>query len=570
MGLIPQYFIDDLVAKSDIVDIIEQRVPLKKQGKEFAACCPFHNEKTPSFTVSPEKQFYHCFGCGAHGTAIGFLIEYENLDFIEAIDVLAENLGLEVPREENGQPRPSKSELEPLYDVLQQAALHFQQQLKSHPQAIDYLKQRGLSGAIARDFLLGFAAAGWDHLLKTMSDKFSPTILDQAGLLSSNDQGRVYDKFRERIMFPIRNRRGQIIAFGGRIIGSGEPKYLNSPETPVFNKSDTLYGLYEARKRSHKLEQIIVVEGYMDVVALAQHGINNAVATLGTATTAQHLKQLFRTVHRIVFCFDGDRAGRDAAWRALEHAMPVLRDGQEIHFLFLPDGEDPDSYVRLQGSDAFNAIVADATPLSVYLLDNLKARHNISTMEGRGALKIEADQLLKNLPANLLREQLQTRLGHITSLEAKTRTRNPPAPQRSQSRSRNIQVTSMRLAIASLLQHPELAAEAPTEKITPLEQLPGGTVLSEVHTMLSTSQNLSPAILAERFRDSPYQSVVDQLISWTPPASEDETWKSLFRDALAQLQRQLREQRLSELLHSSDSNQLSPQEKLELQQLLVG
>lgn len=570
MGLIPQYFIDDLVAKSDIVDIIEQRVPLKKQGKEFAACCPFHNEKTPSFTVSPEKQFYHCFGCGAHGTAIGFLIEYENLDFIEAIDVLAENLGLEVPREENGQPRPSKSELEPLYDVLQQAALHFQQQLKSHPQAIDYLKQRGLSGAIARDFQLGFAAAGWDHLLKTMSDKFSPTILDQAGLLSSNDQGRVYDKFRERIMFPIRNRRGQIIAFGGRIIGSGEPKYLNSPETPVFNKSDTLYGLYEARKRSHKLEQIIVVEGYMDVVALAQHGINNAVATLGTATTAQHLKQLFRTVHRIVFCFDGDRAGRDAAWRALEHAMPVLRDGQEIHFLFLPDGEDPDSYVRLQGSDAFNAIVADATPLSVYLLDNLKARHNISTMEGRGALKIEADQLLKNLPANLLREQLQTRLGHITSLEAKTRTRNPPAPQRSQSRSRKIQVTSMWLAIASLLQHPELAAEAPTEKITPLEQLPGGTVLSEVHTMLSTSQNLSPAILAERFRDSPYQSVVDQLISWTPPASEDETWKSLFRDALAQLQRQLREQRLSELLHSSDSNQLSPQEKLELQQLLVG
>lgn len=570
MGLIPQYFIDDLVAKSDIVDIIEQRVPLKKQGKEFAACCPFHNEKTPSFTVSPEKQFYYCFGCGAHGTAIGFLIEYENLDFVEAIDVLAENLGLEVPREENGQPRPSKSELEPLYDVLQQAALHFQQQLKSHPQAIDYLKQRGLSGAIARDFQLGFAAAGWDHLLKTMSDKFSPTILDQAGLLSSNDQGRVYDKFRERIMFPIRNRRGQIIAFGGRIIGSGEPKYLNSPETPVFNKSDTLYGLYEARKRSHKLEQIIVVEGYMDVVALAQHGINNAVATLGTATTAQHLKQLFRTVHRIVFCFDGDRAGRDAAWRALEHAMPVLRDGQEIHFLFLPDGEDPDSYVRLQGSDAFNAIVADATPLSVYLLDNLKARHNISTMEGRGALKIEADQLLKNLPANLLREQLQTRLGHITSLEAKTRTRNPPAPQRSQSRSRNIQVTSMWLAIASLLQHPELAAEAPTEKITPLEQLPGGTVLSEVHTMLSTSQNLSPAILAERFRDSPYQSVVDQLISWTPPASEDETWKSLFRDALAQLQRQLREQRLSELLHSSDSNQLSPQEKLELQQLLVG
>ncbi len=569
MGLIPQYFIDDLVAKTDIVEIIEQRVPLKKQGREFAACCPFHNEKTPSFTVSPEKQFYHCFGCGVHGTAIGFLMEYENLDFVEAIEVLAENLGVEVPHEEGGQPRPSKSELEPLYEVLQQATLYFQQQLKSHPQAIDYLKQRGLSGAIARDFQLGFAAPGWDHLLKALSGKFTQDVLDRAGLLSRKDQGRVYDKFRERIMFPIRNRRGQVIAFGGRIIGAGEPKYLNSPETPVFNKSDTLYGLYEARKRHQKLEQMIVVEGYMDVVALAQHGICNAVATLGTATTAQHLKQLFRNVHSIVFCFDGDRAGREAAWRALEHAMPILRDGQEIRFLFLPDGEDPDSYVREQGSETFNAIVAEATPLSTYLLDTLKARHNCSTMEGRGALKLEADQLMAKLPAHLLAEQLQNRIGQITSLEAKPQTRPQPIPQRNASRSRNIQVTSMRLAIASLLQHPELISEVSAELIDPLEPLPGGSVLKAIYSTLLEDKNLSPAMLSERFREGPHQSVVDQLMAWMPPASKDETWKSLLQDALAQLHRQVRQQRLSELLHRSNSTRLSTEEKQELQRLLA-
>ncbi|HHJ20852.1 MAG TPA: DNA primase [Gammaproteobacteria bacterium] len=569
MGLIPQYFIDDLVAKTDIVEIIEQRVPLKKQGREFAACCPFHNEKTPSFTVSPEKQFYHCFGCGVHGTAIGFLMEYENLDFVEAIEVLAENLGVEVPHEEGGQPHPSKSELEPLYEVLQQATLYFQQQLKSHPQAIDYLKQRGLSGAIARDFQLGFAAPGWDHLLKALSGKFTQDVLDRAGLLSRKDQGRVYDKFRERIMFPIRNRRGQVIAFGGRIIGTGEPKYLNSPETPVFNKSDTLYGLYEARKRHQKLEQMIVVEGYMDVVALAQHGICNAVATLGTATTAQHLKQLFRNVHSIVFCFDGDRAGREAAWRALEHAMPILRDGQEIRFLFLPDGEDPDSYVREQGSETFNAIVAEATPLSTYLLDTLKARHNCSTMEGRGALKLEADQLMAKLPAHLLAEQLQNRIGQITSLEAKPQTRPQPIPQRNASRSRNIQVTSMRLAIASLLQHPELISEVSAELIDPLEPLPGGSVLKAIYSTLLEDQNLSPAMLSERFREGPHQSVVDQLMAWMPPASKDETWKSLLQDALAQLHRQVRQQRLSELLHRSNSTRLSTEEKQELQRLLA-
>lgn len=569
MGLIPQYFIDDLVAKTDIVEIIEQRVPLKKQGREFAACCPFHNEKTPSFTVSPEKQFYHCFGCGVHGTAIGFLMEYENLDFVEAIEVLAENLGVEVPHEEGGQPHPSKSELEPLYEVLQQATLYFQQQLKSHPQAIDYLKQRGLSGAIARDFQLGFAAPGWDHLLKALSGKFTQDVLDRAGLLSRKDQGRVYDKFRERIMFPIRNRRGQVIAFGGRIIGTGEPKYLNSPETPVFNKSDTLYGLYEARKRHQKLEQMIVVEGYMDVVALAQHGICNAVATLGTATTAQHLKQLFRNVHSIVFCFDGDRAGREAAWRALEHAMPILRDGQEIRFLFLPDGEDPDSYVREQGSETFNAIVAEATPLSTYLLDTLKARHNCSTMEGRGALKLEADQLMAKLPAHLLAEQLQNRIGQITSLEAKPQTRPQPIPQRNASRSRNIQVTSMRLAIASLLQHPELISEVSAELIDPLEPLPGGSVLKAIYSTLLEDKNLSPAMLSERFREGPHQSVVDQLMAWMPPASKDETWKSLLQDALAQLHRQVRQQRLSELLHRSNSTRLSTEEKQELQRLLA-
>ncbi|HGG61073.1 MAG TPA: DNA primase, partial [Gammaproteobacteria bacterium] len=492
-GRIPRSFIDGLVDKADIVQIIDQRVPLKKQGREFAACCPFHNEKTPSFTVSPQKQFYYCFGCGASGTVIGFLMDYENLDFVEAVEMLAESLGLDVPREEGLSPAP-QADHAPLYEALEAAAEFFRQQLRSSPVAIEYLKKRELSGEIARDFRLGFAPQGWDNLLSALSSRFPVPVLLKAGLLSHNEQGRNYDKFRERIMFPILDQRGRVIAFGGRIIGEGEPKYLNSPETPVFNKSATLYGLYEARHAGTRLEQLIVVEGYMDVVALAQSGIRNAVATLGTATTAEHLRMMLKGgVRELVFCFDGDQAGKKAAWKALGQALSVIRDGHVIRFLFLPEQDDPDSFVRREGEDAFRQAVSEAAPLSKYLLDGLKARHNIATLEGRASLNQEAAELLRPLKAALLREQLETSLADLTHLR-QTPARRAPVVHRPP-KSHNVRMTPMRAVIAGLLQYPHLASNLDDEGLAQLRRLPGGELLETVADLIREWQTPSPARL---------------------------------------------------------------------------
>ncbi|MDH3355677.1 MAG: DNA primase, partial [Chromatiales bacterium] len=346
-GRIPQNFIDDLINRSDIVDVVDSRVPLKKAGREYQACCPFHNEKTPSFTVSPNKQFYHCFGCGAHGTVISFLMEYENLAFVEAIKELASDVGMEIPKSEgfsNPAPRIDKAVTQSLYDVMGQANKFFQQQLRQHPQAgeaVDYLKQRGLSGEIARDFGIGYAPPGWDNLIKDLTPTPTKQLFDAGLVIEKEGQGSFYDRFRERIMFPIHDQRGRVIAFGGRILGDGKPKYLNSPETDIFHKGKELYGLFEARQSLKQIDRLIVVEGYMDVVALAQFGVRNAVATLGTAVTEPHLNQLFRTCSEVIFCFDGDSAGRKAAWRGLENGLPLMQKGRQIRFLFLPDGEDP-------------------------------------------------------------------------------------------------------------------------------------------------------------------------------------------------------------------------------------
>ncbi|MFM1892488.1 MAG: hypothetical protein RLZ44_1565, partial [Pseudomonadota bacterium] len=357
-GKIPQRFIDDLIARVDIVDVINQRVPLKKAGHEYKACCPFHDEKTPSFTVSPTKQFYHCFGCGAHGTAIGFLMDYDRLSYPEAIEALADDLGLEVPHEAGVERGP---DLSPLYEILEQAARFYAWQLRRHPdsaRAVEYLRQRGVSGEIAADFRIGFAPPGWDNLLRELGgDARAVDSLRGAGLISEPEDGKRYDRLRDRIVFPILDARGRVVGFGGRVLGAGEPKYLNSPETPVFHKGRELYGLYQAKQAVKQLERLLVVEGYMDVVALAQFGIRYAVATLGTATTAEHLEKLFRSVPEVVFCFDGDRAGRDAAWKALETALPLLREGRQARFLFLPEGEDPDTLVRREGAAAFAARV---------------------------------------------------------------------------------------------------------------------------------------------------------------------------------------------------------------------
>ncbi|WP_194791274.1 DNA primase [Pseudomonas sp. UFMG81] len=423
-GLIPQSFIDDLLNRTDIVDVVSSRVQLKKTGKNLSACCPFHKEKSPSFTVSPDKQFYYCFGCGAGGNALGFIMDHDNLDFPQAVEELARAAGMEVPREEGrrGQ-KPRQPVDSPLYPLLEAASEFYRQALRSHPTrkaAVEYLKGRGLSGEIARDFGLGFAPPGWDNLLKHLgADALQQKVMIDAGLLIENaESGKRYDRFRDRVMFPIRDSRGRVIAFGGRVLGDDKPKYLNSPETPVFHKGQELYGLFEARKHNRNLDEIIVVEGYMDVIALAQQGLRNAVATLGTATSEEHLKRLFRVVPSVLFCFDGDQAGRKAAWRALESTLSSLQDGRRARFLFLPEGEDPDSLVRAEGTDAFHArINQHAQPLADYFFEQLSNEADPRSLEGKAHLATLAAPLIEQIPGANLRQLMRNRLREITGLD---------------------------------------------------------------------------------------------------------------------------------------------------------
>ena len=422
-GLIPQSFIDDLLNRTDIVEVVSSRIQLKKAGKNYTACCPFHKEKTPSFSVSPDKQFYYCFGCGAGGNALGFIMDHDSLDFPQAVEDLAKRAGMDIPREESGRGRTPRQPVDsPLYPLLTAAADYYRQALKSHPtrkSAVDYLKGRGLTGEIARDFGLGFAPPGWDNLHKHMAgDKLQQKAMIDAGLLIENaENGRIYDRFRDRVMFPIRDSRGRVIAFGGRVLGDDKPKYLNSPETPVFHKGQELYGLYEARKNNRDLDEIMVVEGYMDVIALAQQGLRNAVATLGTATSEEHLKRLFRLVPSVLFCFDGDAAGRKAAWRALEATLPNLQDGRRARFLFLPEGEDPDTLVRSEGTDAFRArINQHAQPLADYFFQQLSEEADPRSLEGKAHLVTLAAPLIDKIPGNHLRALMRQRLSEITGL----------------------------------------------------------------------------------------------------------------------------------------------------------
>lgn len=426
-GLIPQSFIDDLLNRTDIVDVVSSRVQMKKAGKNYTACCPFHKEKTPSFSVSPDKQFYYCFGCGAGGNALGFIMDHDNLDFPQAVEELAKAAGMEIPREESGRPhKPRQPTDSPLYPLLTAAADFYRQALKSHPArkaAVDYLKGRGLTGEIARDFGLGFAPPGWDNLYKHLSsDTLQQKAMIDAGLLVENaETGKRYDRFRDRVMFPIRDSRGRIIAFGGRVLGDDKPKYLNSPETPVFHKGQELYGLFEARKFNRSLDEIIVVEGYMDVIALAQQGLRNAVATLGTATSEEHMKRLFRVVPSVLFCFDGDQAGRNAAWRALEATLPCLQDGRRARCLFLPEGEDPDTLVRSEGTDAFKArINQHAQPLADYFFQQLTEEADPRSLEGKAHMATLAAPLIDKVPGANLRALMRQRLSEITGLTSET------------------------------------------------------------------------------------------------------------------------------------------------------
>ncbi|MBS0326249.1 MAG: DNA primase [Proteobacteria bacterium] len=413
--MIPNDFVDTLLARVDIVDVIDRMVPLRKAGANYQACCPFHSEKTPSFTVSPTKQFYHCFGCGAHGTAIGFLMDYAGKSFPESVESLARDAGLVVPRVERPGERERREHATDLASVLLAAAKYYRTQLKDAPAAIEYLKRRGLTGSIAARFGIGYAPDAWQALAATF-ERYDAPALDAAGLVTGGEEGRRHDRFRGRIMFPIHDARGRVIAFGGRVLGDGEPKYLNSPETALFSKGHELYGLFLARDAIRASGRAVVVEGYMDVVGLAQHGIENAVATLGTATTPVHAQKLFRLTDAVVFCFDGDTAGRKAAWRALENTLPALADGKEARFAFLPEGEDPDDFVRARGKAAFDAVLDAALPLSEYLVATLAARHPPTTAEGRAALVAAARPLVASVGAPVLGALLRRRLGELAGL----------------------------------------------------------------------------------------------------------------------------------------------------------
>ena len=474
-GRIPHSFIDDLVARADIVDVIGRRVNLVKAGRDYKAPCPFHDEKTPSFTVSAQKGFYHCFGCGAHGTAIGFLMNYESLEFVDAVEALAEMLGLEVPRETG--PTDRRQDSGDLYKLLAEANRMYRAALRNDPRAVAYLKDRGIEGRTAGRFAMGYAPDSWDTLLRALgSDESRKRQLLDAGLAIRNEKGRVYDRFRDRIMFPIRDPRGRVIGFGGRLLGEGEPKYMNSPETPVFHKGRALYGLYESRQRGAarpgRPSEILVVEGYLDVASLAQHGIGPAVATLGTATTVEHIRYLTRIAQRVIFCFDGDRAGRQAAWRALETAMPHAGGQVELKFLLLPEGEDPDSLVRSGGAEAFRECMDTAMPLSEFMLGELRSRVDLSSADGRSRLAALARPLFSRLPAGVYRELLVKQVaesigvsGDALERELERAGTSPPPAGRSAvpdagrtgpDRSRG---TLIRRAISLVLNYPAIVAK---------------------------------------------------------------------------------------------------------------
>ena len=424
MGRIPQHFIDELIARTDIVELIGARVPLKKSGREYKACCPFHAEKTPSFWVSPDKQFYHCFGCGKHGTALGFLMDHDHMAFPEAVEELATRLGLEVPHE-GGVDRAAQRADEPLYELMARVARFYSEQLARAPRAREYLAQRGLTAATQERFAIGYAPDSWNELLRHFggSDAERKRLLD-GGLIIERERGagregeRYYDRFRDRVMFPIRDARGRVIGFGGRVIDAGEPKYLNSPETVLFHKGRELYGLYETRRARRNLERLVVVEGYMDAVSLHQAGVDYTVATLGTATTAEHFRRIFRLVSAVVFAFDGDRAGRAAAWRALQQALPEAREGREIRFLFLPQGQDPDTLVRAEGPAAFEGRFALAVPLSEYLVRELSEQSDLGSADGRARFAEQARPLFARVPEGVYRELLLERLAQVVGLSA--------------------------------------------------------------------------------------------------------------------------------------------------------
>ncbi|HMT93491.1 DNA primase [uncultured Thiothrix sp.] len=597
-GRIPKDFIDQLLTRINIVDVIQTRLPLKKAGREYMACCPFHGEKTPSFTVSPTKQFYHCFGCGAHGSAIGFLMEYEHLDYTEAIEALARILGIEVPRERDAKSMPlaSKAKLADLYSLLTEAAKLYTHCLTQALEAQAYLQQRGLSMAVVQQYSLGFSPDDWHTTSRQFAAQYGQDKLLASGLQLKNEAGKIYDRFRGRLMFPIRNRKGQVIGFGGRVLGTGTPKYLNSPETEVFHKGSELYGLFEARQQTRQLERLLVVEGYVDVIALAQFGISYAVATLGTATTQQHINLLFRQVPEVIFCFDGDRAGKEAAWRALETALPELRDGREVRFLFLPSGEDPDTQIRKVGRAAFEDALTRALPLSKFFTLGLKeelgfkAESTLHVSEDSALFANEAKRLLDLMPDILLKQPLMQEIQRLSGLalgqelslteEPKSfRQQNPKfkgkyaehEPQGVRAKTAKdfeVRKTPVRYAITLLVHSPELATEIEHPEKLLDWGLPGLDLLVKLVATIEEFPQMHAAALLERFRDTPHEKTLLKLMLWQPQSSDEALLRREFQDCLRRMKVQATDKAVERLVAKDQTQGLSEQEKHDLFSLL--
>jgi len=568
-GRIPQNFIDDLIARSDIVEVINARVPLKRKGKEYTACCPFHNEKTPSFTVSENKQFYYCFGCHAKGNVIGFLMDYEHLSYIDAIESLAADLHLDIPHENETGSAQNKQDKQPLYDILKQAAELYQQQLKTSERAIAYLKKRGLTGEIAKQFKIGYAPDGWDFLISHLGNATENLkALSKTGLIINNENNKTYDRFRDRIMFPITDQRGRVIGFGGRILDQGEPKYLNSPENAVFHKGLELYGLYEVRQALRKIDHILVVEGYMDVVALAQHGIGYAVASLGTATTTEQIQKTFRTTHEIIFCYDGDIAGKKAAWRALENTLPVIRDGMVAKFLFLPEKEDPDTMVRKEGKTAFEQRIKDAMTLSDFLFNTLKSASDISTKEGKAQLASKANALIQKMHnclfKDLLLEELSSLVGlsqqHLESkIESTPEERKLPTQTVKPVRGQQILINKTRLAIALLLQNPALASHYKVPDSFKDAFNKGLPLLYTLQQTIESNPKITSAALLERFRETEHEHALNTLSMLQTPETDNEN--NIIEEYKSIVDRLRNEERDDFFRHKLENNeQLSEEE----------
>ncbi|SDH40725.1 DNA primase [Vibrio xiamenensis] len=584
-GHIPRTFIDDLLARLDIVDIIDARVKLKKKGKNYSACCPFHNEKTPSFSVSQEKQFYHCFGCGVHGNAIDFLMEYERLDFPDAIEELASFLGLEVPREQrqggnssssSSAPRANSEQKRNLYDLMGSIAQFYRQQLKqaSSKPAIEYLKNRGLSGEIVQKFAIGYVADEWDLVRKNFGQSNQvQEMLVSGGMLIENDKGNRYDRFRGRIMFPIHDRRGRVIGFGGRVIGDGTPKYLNSPETPIFHKGKELYGLYEVLQAYREPPQILVVEGYMDVVALAQYGVDYSVASLGTSTTGDHLQVLFRQTSNVVCCYDGDRAGREAAWRAMENALPYLTDGRQLRFMFLPDGEDPDSYIRQQGKEAFEQQVKNAIPLSEFMFNSLMQDVDTSSKEGMAKLSALAVPLIEKVPGGTLRLYLRELLGKRLGLMDERQlqqliSRDDKKQSQRPQPHKEIKRTPMREVIALLIQNPSYAQLIPDLGSVRELPVPGLSLLVDVLDYCRGNPHINTGMLLEHWRNHSHEALLSRLAGWEIPLDEDNQ-EDIFLDSLDKILAQCVEKQIEKLQAKERSVGLSVDERRELMALML-